>query len=213
MKFKLILLALSMMLFNCKKKQEQLNFKYANLNAEINCGNSYDALLNEALHAFESDLTNFYTPNNTNLNSAYRRFVNESTRNTANLNGIANQHSIDIFNTLKDVDGLWDAKNNKMNYSHEIFSCIGNNINAVDIKTTYNALISTNSMSLRMFEAPLKKYSRILQTEKYLATFVALDLYYSKLTNVDLTKKDELKKEQNTIANPEKDPHAGHNHD
>ncbi|WP_431135915.1 hypothetical protein [Psychroserpens mesophilus] len=213
MKSRLICFVICLILVNCKEPKPKLTFKYSNDPALITCGNDNSKLLNEAVYNFEANLVEHYTNENTNLYSAYRMFLKESANNTANYNNISNQHSIDVFEALKNIEGLWIIKNNKLslNYKHDIFNCIGENISDKDLKTTFNALLETNSMSIRMLKDVLLTKSNRLNTDKYLATFVALELYYSKLSDVDLSKKQE--KTSDAKLKEKNDPHAGHNHD
>ena len=67
-----------------------------------------------------------------------------------------------------------------------IIKCISSNIIDKNLKTTFNALISTNSMTPKLFGTPLMTKYRNLINDKYLATYVALDLYYAKLFDVNL---------------------------
>jgi len=209
MKTHFIYFVICLTLVNCKEPQPQLAFKYSDKPIVINCDNNYSELFNEAVYNFEANLIENYANENINLSKAYSLFLNQSTRNRINYNNISNQHSIDIYEALKNVEGLWITKNNELspNYNHQIFSCIRDNIQDKDLKTTFNALLSTNSMSMRMLKDALVTKSSRFNTDKYLATFVALELYYSKLSNVDLSKKEEK-----PTQSKEKDPHAGHNH-
>jgi len=199
-------------LVSCKEPQPELTFKYSDKPIVINCDHNHSELLNEALYNFENSITDNFVHENSSLSNAYSLFLKESIYGTINFNNISNQHSIDVFEALKNVKDLWTTKNNELalNYNHELFSCIGKNIQDKDIKATFNALLATNSMSMRMLKDVLIAKSSRLNTDKYLATFVALELYYSKLSNVDLSLKQESPKE--TIKT-KKDPHAGHNHD
>lgn len=213
MRTRLIYFVICLILVNCKEEQPELIFKYADKPQVVNCDGLDTALLNEALYTFESNISENYAQNNPNLSYTYRLFLKESTNNTADYNKLSNRHSLDVFQALRNVKGLWIERNNtiSLNYKHDIFSCIANNIQDKDLSTTFNALLSTNSMSLRMLKDVLIAKSSRLNSDKYLATYVALELYYSKLSNVDLSKKDnsqpkDIKREE------EKDAHAGHNH-
>lgn len=213
MKKQLFYFVICLILVNCKETQPELTLKYSNQPIAIACDTDHSELFNEAIHSFESDITKFYTQENPNLNYAYNMFLKESTSNTANYNTISNEHALAIFEALKNVEGLWVTKNNQTlpNYNHKIYSCIGDHIQDKDLKTTYNALLTTNSMSIRMLKDVLIAKSSRLNSDKYLATFVALELYYSKLTDVDLSKKELLPAD--TTRKKDNDPHAGHNHD
>ena len=213
MNTRFIYFVICLILINCKEPQPQLTFKYADQPVVVNCNQDYNDLINEALHHFEAILNDNYTNKNPSLASAYNSFIRESTTNKTNYNNISNQHALDIYEALKHIDGLWVQKNNELtlNYNHEIFSCINNNLTDKDLKSTYNALLVTNSMSIRMFKDALTTKSSRCTSDKYLATFVALELYYSKLAQVDLSKKQEKGLEPN--LKEDKDSHAGHNHD
>lgn len=212
MKIRFIYFVICLILISCKEKQPELVLKYSDKPALINCNTNHSDLFNEAIYSFEEILIDNFANKNANLTNSYRNFLKESTNNTANYNNISNDHTLAVFEALKNVEGLWIKKGNEMspNYNHEIFSCIGDNIQDKDLKATYNALLTTNSMSMRMLKDVLIAKSSRLNTDKYLATFVALELYYSKLSDVDLSKK-ELK--PTNTKHKEEDPHAGHNHD
>jgi hypothetical protein len=213
MKTRFIYFVICLILVNCKPPQPELNFKYSKNSVVITCNSENDKFFNEAFYNFEAMLNEHYANKNKNLRNAYLLFLKESTSNKVNYNNISDQHSIDIFEALKSIKGLWVENNSNLtlNYTHEIFSCIGENIQDRDLKTTYNALLSTNSMSIRMLKDVLISKSSKVNTDKYLATFVALELYYSKLSNVDLALK-EVKSSEPEVKE-ETDSHAGHNHD
>lgn len=213
MKTRFIYFVICLILVNCQEPKSELIFKYSNKPSVINCSNLDSKLFNEAIYNFEENLIDNYANKNPNLSNSYRTFLRESTTNRTNYNNFTNQHSIDIFEALMQVEGLWlnETNNLSLNYNHEIFQCIGDNIKDADIKTTYNALLSTNSMSLRMLKDILVSKSSRLNSDKYLATYVALELYYSKLSDVDLSKKQDPSDISKTKE--KNDPHAGHNHD
>ncbi|MCB0382248.1 MAG: hypothetical protein KDD05_02780 [Psychroserpens sp.] len=213
MKTRFIYFVICLILVNCKDAQPELIRKYSEKPNVINCDIENAELFNEAIYSFETILIDNYANKNPNLTNSYRVFLKESTNNTANYNAITNEHALAVFEALKSVDGLWMTTDNKMspNYKHPVFSCIGENIQDTYLKATYNALLTTNSMSMRMLKDVLIAKSSRLNTDKYLATFVALELYYSKLSDVDLSQKQPTPTEKHVKEN--NDPHAGHNHD
>lgn len=212
---KFILLFLGLLLFNCKKEPE-LIYKYKGKAALVNCTSPDKELLEEALFSFEEDLLNFYDPENRNYNQAYNRFISAYRLHKLELSSMVSEHSVEVFNTLKKNKALWNIgdKNGNLNHSLDIYKCIGEHITDQDIKETYNALINANSMSYRMIAEPLRRASYSLGKDKYLATFVALDMYYANLFDIDLkTPKDssviEKKPSKQTDA---KDSHTAHDH-
>lgn len=212
MKTHFIYFVICLTLLSCKETQPKLILKYSDKPALIKCNTNHSELFNEAIYSFEDILIDNYANKNDNLSNSYRDFLKESTNNTTNYNNISNEHTLAVFESLKNVEGLWIKKGNEItpNYNHEIFSCIGANIQDKDLNATYNALLTTNSMSIRMLKDVLIAKSSRLKTDKYMATFVALELYYSKLSNVDLSKKQLV---PTNTKHKKDDPHAGHNHD
>ena len=94
-----------------------------------------------------------------------------------------------------------------MNYKSPLFNCIANNIQNKDLKTTLHALVSTNSMSPKLFGASLTSNYSAAMRDKYMAAYVAFDLYYAKLFNLDLSN---VKESEQKVGLD--DTHAGHNH-
>ena len=74
----------------------------------------------------------------------------------------------------------------------------GDNIKDEPLQKTFSALVSTNSMSLRMFGDQLKRKTFGMKDDKHLATYVALELYYGKIYEKDLSEealKNSIQKE------------------
>ena len=72
-------------------------------------------------------------------------------------------------------------------------------------------------MSPKLFGTPLMAKYRNTLSDKHLALYVALDLYYSKLFDIDLSQvnldKPEKKVDFNKVPQtPQPDAHAGHDH-
>lgn len=218
----LIALATFLILSSCKP-QPKLTYKYTSEEYKVACANEDTALLKEALFSFENDLKKYYNQTNGDLYRSYRSFVNEAIYNRAQIKDIISQHTADVFNVLKTKSNLWNGK--ELNYESALVKCIGENISNKNLKATFNALISTNSMNTKLFGMPLRSQVRSLTNDKHLATFVALDLFYSKLFDLDFAavmkerqekeaaKKAEEEAAKNAPAPTEnKDPHSGHNH-
>lgn len=202
------------------KQQPKLTYNHSEKEYKVTCNNEDVTLFKEALYSFEDDIINHYNKTGKDPIRSYRSFVNEAIYNRAQIKDMVSQHTMDVFNALKVKSGLWNGKS--LNYNNDLITCIGNNISNKDLKTTFNALISTNSMNSKLFGAPLRSQSRNLTKDKYLATFVALDLYYSKLFDIDYQKvladrkareEAKQKEEEEFKKNPPKAVgHEGHNH-
>lgn len=208
-------------LFSCKKENTFTNYKFADKPDTIVCDGLNNALFKEALYSLEDDLLVFHQKTNpkTSLTQAYSQFIRLSIYGRLKYEDIVSEHTLSVFEALKNESDLWDANNTKshLNYNSAIIQCISKNIKDEHLKTTFNALLSTNSMSPKLFGSPLMNKYRNALNDKYLATYIALDLFYAKLFDIDFSKVNLEKPEQKVDFNkvpqtPQPDPHAGHNH-
>jgi len=223
--FKLVLILAITFNFSCKK-EATVNYKYADQPDTVTCNSGYDDLLKEALYAFENAMTSKLDPNGQNKLRAYRSFIsNALTNRPGYLETIITKHTKEVFDALKNKPGLFNG--NTLNYDGEVTKCIGNNIKDPGLKTTFNALLKANSMSAKLFGAPLRS-STAYSRDTNLATYIALDLFYARMHDIDFTKVDLEanepkpqpidfnKKPTNTppIQQQKKEiDHSGHNHD
>ncbi|MBR9914621.1 MAG: hypothetical protein GYB32_07315 [Algicola sp.] len=221
MKLKIAVVAFSLCFFTCKedaKKTVEFNYKYPSVEQLLDCGDDMDTqLFQEALYSFEADLIAFYTPDQPVYSRAYSLFVSQAINNRIVYQNMVSDHSKAVFQALKQDETLWTTNpdGSHLNYNHPIFKCIGAHIEDEQLHKTFNALIDTNSMSLRMFGDQLRRKTFGMKDDKYLATYVALELYYAKFFDVDFNKEvpdvSETEKQSSNL-NTEKDGHEGHNH-
>lgn len=172
----------------CKKEATLSEFKYVDNDFQMNCEKVDLKLLKEAVSSFEDDITTYFANNGTkNLSQAYSRTVNLALYGRAKYNDMVSPHTIEIFNILKENNELWnlDGETKSLNYNSEFVKCLANNLNDKDLKTTFNALLTTNSMSSKLFGEPLRRKAHFAVKDKYLATYIALDMFYAKLFDVD----------------------------
>ena len=187
---------------SCKNETTtaKIEYNYSDKPTTISCKNVDTLLLKEAYYTFENDIVNFFDKDNQNVTRAISAFVRSSANiNRIQYNRVVTDRTIEIYNTLKLDTDLWDG--DKLNYNHPIFECIGNNIKDPALKSTYNALISTNSMKPNLFGPPLSTRGQMVISDKYLATFVALQYYYENLANVTPAPTAEI-----TPAGPDNSP-------
>lgn len=221
--FKLFVIALVISLASCKRETKHTftDYLYADKPESITCENFDTKLLKEALYSFEDDIANHYDAQTKNLSRSYNRFINEALSNRLKYEDVISAHTVNVFEAMKNNTSLWNQGNAKSNlsYNSEILKCIVNNIKNNRLKSTFNALLTTNSMSPALTGDAVRGNVGNLLNDKYLATYVALDLYYAKLFDVDFTTINFEEPQTNVDFNqkppkePEVDPHAGHNHD
>ena len=227
---KLTVVTLFIGVLSCANENKTADFDYKFIETEnvLKCENIDTQLYFEALLSFEDDIVKTYNVRNTDLRVAYTTFFRLVQQNRVNFEELASPHSMEVFETLKSDSDLW-VDNNTPNYNADIFSCIGENLNDKALATTYKALISTNSMRPELFAAPLLNKIKTANTDRYLATYVALVMFYSNLYDVDPTKVTEnianervtagkepvkpLINATNKVEKAANDEHAGHNHE
>lgn len=211
---------------NDKRTTDNFDYKYADVENTLKCDGINTKLYHEALMSFEDDIMKTYNTRNTDIRVAHTTFFRTAQRNQVNYQELVSPHTMKVFEALKSDQDLW-TENNKLNYNADIFTCIGNNISDKGLATTYKALISTNSMRADLIGAPLQNKVKTANSDRYLATFIALEYFYSKLHNVDPNQVKENDETNNEVKKTESskalintktneannDPHAGHNHD
>ena len=196
LKFSIILLIMAVFT-NCKNDPKLSEYKYSEKEFQVNCENIDLDLIKEAVYSFEEDITNYFPPKGReSLLQAYPRVVNYGQNSSANFTKIPSPHTQEIFEILKTDTELWnlDGENKSLNYNHELVKCIANNLTDKDLKTTFNALITTNSMSAKLFREPLKRNAYLAINDIYLATYIALDMYYAKLFDMDFDMENAINK-------------------
>ncbi|MFI1772480.1 hypothetical protein ACH5TX_12275 [Flavobacteriaceae bacterium MEBiC06459] len=202
---KLIALFLGITLLSCKNENTLTDFKYSDKPVALTCTDINAKLYNEALYAFEDDILTFYSKGkpNATLTQAYNQFIRNASYGRVKYEDIISKHTSKIFEALKLDNDLWDAENTKshLNYNSKLIKCVSENIKDENLKTTFNALLSTNSMSPKLFAAPLSTKYRNVLSDKFLATYTAFDLFYANLFNIDFSKINFDKPEENVDFN------------
>jgi hypothetical protein len=189
-KFKLFILFLVLTLFNCKPENNFSDFKFTDKGSLVECENDYlKALINEAVFSFEDDISNFYGKEQANIILSYSQFVRNAISDRVIYSDVVSPHTLKVFEALKKENTFWNAESTKshLNYESPFFKCISNKIQDQNLKTTLNALISTKSMSPKLFGSPLLSNYHRAASDKHLAAYIAFDLYYAKLFNIDLS--------------------------
>ena len=191
-KFKLFYLLFTILVLSCGEATLS-EYKFADRDPVLNCDDFDNKLLNEALFSFEDDIRTFYRKRYNpegKLGLVYSEFLSHSIQGTVPFQDLVTPHTLEVFNVLKTKKELWDteSKVSKLNYYSPLFGCIASNIKNNGLRTTLNALVSTHSMSPRLFNDPLLGKYPIVEIDKYLGAYVAFDLFYAKLFDIDPTK-------------------------
>jgi hypothetical protein len=221
---KLTVIVLCLSFYGCNKETSTVTFndyKYTETENPLNCSDVDTKLYNEALLSFEDDILKSFNNRNGDLRVAYSSFFRNLLRNQVQFQDVVSPHTMKVFEALKGQSDLWNS-DNTINYNADIFKCLSSNFKNQSLATTFNALVQTNSMRLDLIGAPLQKEIKNANADRYLSTYIALDMFYANLFKVDATKvteKPEAKEAIQTTPSkpvvnekPADDPHAGHNH-
>lgn len=192
------------LLLNCKNENTLSEYKFSDREMVLHCEGQDSKLLNEALYAFEEDIRTFFANNyyskDGDLYLFYSDFMVRDIKGKVAYEDLIGPHTLEVFKVLKSKSELWDLENtvSKLNYYSPFFNCIAENVQDNDLKTTLNALLTTHSMSPRLFTSPLTTQSRTVASDPYLRAYVAFDLFYAKLFDIDVTK---VKERENQVDN------------
>ena len=179
---------------SCKNENTLSEYKYSDQETLLNCDSPDSKLWNEAIYSFENDIMTFYANNHYSkdgdLYLFYSEYVVRYIKSMVAYEDLISPHTLEVFNVLKTKPELWNLENtvSKLNYYSPLFNCIATNVQDNDLKTTLNALLTTRSMSPRMFTSPLSTQSRTIANDPYLRAYVAFDLFYAKLFDIDVSK-------------------------
>jgi len=220
---KLIVFASLFVLASCNKGgQTSLDYIYKDEPDLLTCDLQNKDLLKEAVYSFEADITAQYATSKPDLRRAYASFMATARNKRIPYMEMVSPQTIKIFNALKNDGSFYNG--NVLNTSNPVIDCISKNIKDKGFQTTFNALLSTNSLREDIILPPLTAISRNMLVDKYLSTYTALQFYYKGMHGLDFTKvaekpkaKVDFNKTPKTAPSSgtnrtKKDPHAGHNH-
>ena len=230
---KFLLLVFLGVVMSCKtdRPKVELDYKYDKEAYLITCNDNDVMLYNEALYAFENDLLKFYGGKNNNIYFAYNNYFKNVIGKRVVYDEVVTPYTLEVLEALKAEEDLWLSKDSigKLNYKANIFKCISGYFKNEDLKTTFNALVSTNSMTPELYGSAILPQINSVARDRYLTTYLAME-YYAKLIGIDpVAVKARVEAEANNVetdslnttnieVKPELkdvkdvDPHAGHNH-
>jgi len=194
---KLLLLLLMFNLVNCKKENNTSSiseYQYADQPQTINCSSADSKLLNEALYTFENDIVNFYDAKQKTVVRAYNAFTRKAVSNKKPaFEEFVSEHSVNIGKAIS-ATGIFKAGG--LDYNNDLIRCIGDNMAKGDLKTTFNALLTTNSMNKTLYGPALIGQASSMGKDKYLGLYVALEYFYSEINKIDFSQIDFEKRDE-----------------
>ena len=183
-------------------------YKYSSNPEVFECDYDQMELVKEALYAYEAYILehhNFKGPKS--LERGYANYWAVAMSDRLPFIEKFDDHIKLITEALFQEEELWTITDGKasLNVYSEFGSCVVENFKNEDLKATMNALIDTRTFRSDIFIPSIRRKTMQMLDDKAMATYVALDLFYAKLYNLDLN-------EPATQPAPAEDDHAGHNH-
>lgn len=193
-KLSILIILLSMVLIpgGCKK---EFAYKYQDKPKVIECPGVDSDLIHEALYSFQEDIANYYYEVDTQKGSnryyinGLAQFVYVGFMGEADYVNIASEHSLEILERLKQQSGLFDraGKYSNLNHQGEFVSCLFDQFYDEELRKQFLAFNKANYVNPKQLASPLRSKIHKAFTDANLATYIALEGYYQRMLDVDLS--------------------------
>ena len=183
MKRTFILLTIITLQFSSCKEQK-LEYQYSNKEDLIACSSGDMELIKEAVYAFEDYISKHYTFLGNTVAEGYHNYLKLLINNRPPASEFFSDHLKEVVTILKNEKDLWEINGSqiRLNYNNELVNCILKNIRDEEIKTTIGVLASSGTLTTEVLGPALYAKKHLMEKEdRALATYVALDMFYTKL--------------------------------
>jgi len=196
-----LLVVITLLSTSCKQKK--IDYKYSDKEDLVACSSGGDMdLIKEAVYTFEDYISNHYTFLGNTVAEGYNNYLKLLINNRPPASEFFNDHLKEVVAALKNEKDLWTTNGNslRLNYHNELVNCIIENIQDTEMNTTIEVLSSSGTLTTEVL-GPVLYTKRLLMAKKdrALATYVALDMFYTKLIQMSLPDYVEKQKENGLI--------------
>lgn len=207
MKNTFFLLVVITLLFN-SCKQQKLEYLYSDKDDLIACSSGGDMeLIKEAVYTFEDYISKHYTFIGNTVAEGYNNYLKLLINNRPPAKEFFNDHLKDLVAVLKNEKDLWTINGTsiRLNYNNELVNCIIQNIQDKEMNTTIEVLSSSGTLTPEVL-APALYNKRLLMAkdDRALATYVTLDMFYTKL--IQMSDPDYVEVQKENGLNRDADP-------
>jgi hypothetical protein len=207
MKNTFFLLVVITLLFN-SCKQQKLEYLYSDKDDLIACSSGGDMeLIKEAVYTFEDYISKHYTFIGNTVAEGYNNYLKLLINNRPPAKEFFNDHLKDLVAVLKNEKDLWTINGTsiRLNYNNELVNCIIQNIQDKEMNTTIEVLSSSGTLTPEVL-APALYNKRLLMAkdDRALATYVTLDMFYTKL--IQMSDPDYVEVQKENRLNRDADP-------
>ncbi len=199
MKKTLLIFTLFTFLVSCKQGIK-LEYKYQEKPQNVTCKGADKELMHEALYSFQEDINEHFKNKGTgdkSIAKAYARYIYKGTLGQTNYGDVASKHTREILKKLlSENKDLFTKLNGKtvLNFDNEYVTCLVNNIKNEEIKRIIQNLKTVNDMRVELLVEPYRVNVKDVHVDQNFAMLVALQTYYARLADVDLSKTAENNK-------------------
>lgn len=173
--------------FSC---QEKFEYKFQDMPNFTVCANETEPLLKEAFYSFEHDIKVHIGNLNAQSEQIYGQWFYPTLKNKLDVKEFVSPHTVKVFEMLKESKPeIWDVYNedSNLNYKSDFIKCIATNMIDKDLKTTFKALLTTNSMKPDLFSDAIGRNSLKIARDPYLKLYVVFEYGYGHMFFNDFT--------------------------
>ena len=178
-----LLLLIAALCVACQKNTD--TYKYQDKPDIITCSAINYPLIKEAFYSFENDLyTNSNDSLQANIEPAYSKWLYPSHNNTFDIKTLVSPYTVQLFERLKKEEPqLFNLKNpeSNLNYESDLISCIVQNMRDEDLKTTFKALLETNTMSPKLIGERLTTNLLKVTRDPYMRYYTVFEYGYGRM--------------------------------
>ena len=194
------------------KEEPKLAYKYSDKDPMFLCSEADMDLINEAVYAFEDFiLTNYDFALNKELSSVYKNFFNNAEMGLTPMAERADDHLIQIINALRNEKDLWNINEGmySLNLDSNLLTCLANGIQDESFGRIFETLVSSRTLRTTTIAPLMRQQAFLLKEDKAISTYVALDMFYAKILDIDFS---QSKQEVGKIIAERNSSRMGHNH-
>ncbi len=179
-----------LVLSSCKTEVKDYEYSFTNYPDRFICDSLDTKLIKEAFYSYEEDIYNYNNdPKKKNLMKAMAKWINHAIKERVTPEQIISERTVTLFNMLKENHpDFWIKEQGEMtlNLESPFMTCVLNNINDNNVKTTFIALKDTNTFQPELIEPLLTgNYSR-LAIDPYLNHYAVFQYGFGRMFGKNL---------------------------
>ena len=171
-----------LLIFGCKN-ESKIEYKYTDEEDLFICASADMELIKEALYVFEDYISMNYAFLSKQTPEGYHNFIKLLYDDRSPAKEFFSPYLIEFTEHIKNQNDLWIEIDGqlKLNYDHEVVTCIVNNIKDEQLRNTIDVLITSKTVKPQVLGPIMMRYKQMMQEDRALASYLALETFYPKL--------------------------------